>query len=55
MTITAREQLIMIYLDYLNNYLTVAKYAEHNGLTEGQAKVLINLATTVYHSDHPDA
>jgi hypothetical protein len=30
-----------LYLDYVNNYLTVAKFAEHNGITVSQASTLI--------------
>jgi len=29
------------YLDYVNNYLTIAKFAEHNEITEQQAETLI--------------
>ena len=50
-----RETLIAVYLDYWNNYLTVEKYAEHNGLTEEQAYKLIDLARDVFSSDHPEA
>ena len=50
-----RESLIAAYLDYLNNYLTVARYASDNGLTEEQAGALINLARHVFNSAHPGA
>ena len=50
-----RETLIAAYLDFRNNYLTVGKYAEHNGLTEEQAYKLIGLARDVFSSDHPEA
>lgn len=30
------------YLDYVNNYLTVAKIAEHHGIPEATAKVMID-------------
>lgn len=50
-----RDTLIAAYLDYVNNYLTVATYAEHNGLTEAQAQTLIDLARTVANSPHIDA
>lgn len=49
-----RNQLIEIYLDYLNNYLTIEKYAEHNGLHLYQAETLINLAREVFNSQHPE-
>lgn len=50
-----RQTLINAYLDYYNNYLTVAKYAEHNGLTEDQARSLLQLAQKVYYSNHPES
>ena len=49
-----REQLINIYLDYCNNYLTIEKFADHNGLTESQAEKLIEIARDVFNSEHPD-
>ncbi len=51
----ARDYLINLYLDWRNNYLTVEKFAEHHGLTVGDALLLINLATHVFNSDHPEA
>ena len=50
-----RDTLIAVYLDYLNNYLTIETYADHNGLTETQATALIDLARLVFNSPHPDA
>lgn len=50
-----RDQLIAAYLDYTNNYLTLPVYAEHNGLTLEQARVLMLLATEVALTAHPDA
>lgn len=52
---TARDQLIAIYFDWVNNYLTAECFAEHNGLTADQAVALIDLAREVTNSDHPDA
>lgn len=49
-----REQLIAAYLDFLNNYLTVEKYAEHNGLSNEHAHSLIVLARSVFNSQHPE-
>jgi hypothetical protein len=31
------------YLDWVNNYLTLSVYADHNGLTVKQAETLIQL------------
>lgn len=52
---TARTILTDVYLEYLNNYITIEKFADHNGLTIDQAKSLINLSKGVYNSDHPDS
>ena len=50
-----RNQLIDIYLDYYNNYLTYERYAECNGLHVTEAQILINLARAVYNTKHPEA
>ena len=50
-----RDILIAAYLDYKNNYLTVEKYAEHNGLSYEQAMQLILVAISVFNSKHPEA
>ena len=52
---TARQSLIALYLDYLNNYVTVERYAECNGLTVEQAQSLITLGRHVFNSEHPEA
>ncbi len=31
-----------LYLDYVNNFLTVSKFAEHYGLSETKALSIIN-------------
>lgn len=51
---TARETLIAIYLDWVNDYLTTEKFAACNDLTDDQACRLINLAREVFNSAHPD-
>lgn len=51
----SREQLIDDYLDFVNNYLTVSLFAEHRRLTEGQARLLLDLAKMVFNSRHPEA
>lgn len=50
-----REQLVAYYLDFVNNYLTVAKFAEHNGLTENQAMKVIELGKELHETPHPEA
>ena len=51
----ARDLLQDIYLEYVNNYLTVEFYAEYNGLTVDHARTLIDLARSVSQSAHPEA
>lgn len=50
-----REVLRAIYLDWINNYLTTSAFADHNGLTDEQARKLVDLAREVFSSPHPDA
>lgn len=50
-----RDILIAAYLDYRNNYLTIEKYAEHNGLSIEQGYALITLARDVFNSKHEEA
>lgn len=52
--VSARTYLIDLYLDYINNYLTIEKFAEHNGLHNKEAKNLLNLAAIIYEAKHPE-
>jgi hypothetical protein len=45
-----REFLINEYLDFKNNYLTPALFAEHRGMTEKQGLDLINLGKDLFNS-----
>lgn len=38
-----KQQWQAIYLDWLNNYLSIELYAEHHDLTIGQTNALIDL------------
>jgi hypothetical protein len=51
----SRNYLIEQYLDFKNNYLTVALFAEHRGMTEEQGKTLIDLGRDLFNTKHPDA
>lgn len=51
----ACEVLAALYLDYVNNWLTVASFAEHNGLHKEEAEKLIKLGRIVANRPHPDA
>jgi hypothetical protein len=50
-----RSVMIDYYLDWRNNYLTIEKFAEHNGLTASQAADLIRQAKVIFNSPHPEA
>ena len=43
-----KKQLQEFYLDWVNNYLTIEKMAEHYGLTADATQVLIDLGR-LYH------
>jgi len=47
-TVNYSEQLQAMFLDYFNDYLTVAKFAEHNNLTVDEAEQLIRLGRAVH-------
>lgn len=49
-----KQVLIDQYLDYFNNYLTIAKYAEDNGLTIQQAQTLISLGKQLHGNQFVD-
>lgn len=51
---TARDQLIAIYLDWKNNYVSIDRFAECNGLTNLQAREVVQLAMHVFDSEHPE-
>ena len=50
-----REQLIAEYLDYLNNYISVDKFAEHRGLTMQEGELLLNVARSCFTNKHHEA
>ena len=52
---TVRDLLIEIDRDWTNNYITIAVFAEHNGLTTIQAIKVLELARSVSNSTHSDA
>ena len=51
----ARTYLKNVWLDWFNNYITVEKFAEHNGITTEQARLLLAIAGKVYETPHPEA
>ena len=51
----SRERLAAIYLYWVNNYLTIAKYAEHYGLTEQEAADYLAVCRSCHENPHPEA
>lgn len=51
----SRETLAAIYLDWRNNFLTIAGFAEHYGLWDEEAEMLIDLARRCHENPHPEA
>lgn len=45
-----KEQLVLMYLDWVNNYLTMEVFAEHNELTVWAAQSMIDLGRE-FHMD----
>ena len=50
-----RESLLEMYFDYVNNYLTIEKFAEHRGLYVDEALILIALAKRCLAAPYPDS
>lgn len=43
------EKLQELYLDYLNNYLSIAVFSEHNRLTEQEGATLVALGRIIHN------
>lgn len=43
-----RDKLEQVYIDYLNNFITLSGYASYYGLEEDEAKLLINAAKLAF-------
>lgn len=50
-----RDSLVALYLDWVNNYLTIQKFAEHHGLHVSEATDLLKVAQNCFETDHPEA
>lgn len=51
MTKNANMMLRELYLDYVNNYLTLEIFAEHHELSDDQALDMLRLGSII-HEDH---
>lgn len=49
-----RDTLLNAYQSYCNDYLTIDKFAEHNGLTTDEANGLLALARKIASHPHPE-
>lgn len=49
-----RKQLEAMYLEYVNDYLTVAKWAADKGLPIGKAQDVLDAGKYVHEGNHPD-
>lgn len=54
-TYNVRSTAQQVDLDFTNNYLTRAKFAEHQGITEDQATRLIELFREINATPHPES
>lgn len=50
-----RETLSKLYLLWVNDYLTIEKFAEHHGLTLTEAALLISVAKSCFENLHPES
>lgn len=46
-----RQYLINLYLDYVNNWLTLDKFAEFHEITRGEAHIIIEIGKK-YHEEY---
>jgi hypothetical protein len=50
-----RDQLVSLYLVWINDFLTVGGFAGHFGLHDSEAEMLLAVARSAYENQHPDA
>jgi hypothetical protein len=50
-----REQLINLYLVWVNDFLTIGGFADHFGLHDHEAEMLLQVARSAYENPHPEA
>lgn len=51
----SRDQLVSVYLDWFNNFVSIETYASYYGLTIDEATRLIEVARMVSNTPHPEA
>lgn len=50
-----REKLAEWYLDYVNNFISLDKFAEHHGISRDQAEQVVKLGKEIHETPHPEA
>ena len=50
-----RTALAEVWRCFVNDYLTIEKFAEHNGLTNDEAVWLLRAAESAHENPHPEA
>lgn len=49
--INIRKNLIDVYLDWVNNFITIPAFADYYGVSESEAKAIIDLGRKL-HDEH---
>ena len=49
-----RQSLRALYLEWVNDYLTIEKFAEDHGLYESEADALLAVAKSCFETNHPE-
>ena len=49
-----RETLKNLYLIWVNDYVSINTFAEHRGLTDTEAMILLRLAKSCFENPHPE-
>ena len=50
-----RRDLFELYLDWVNNYLTIETFAEHHGLFVPEVEKLLEVAQSCFENNPPEA
>jgi len=50
-----REFMHKIYLEWVNDFLTIERFAEFHGLYVDEAEALIKTARLMFEREHPEA
>jgi hypothetical protein len=54
-TMINRETLAALYLEWVNDYVSLATFAEHKGITQHEALILLEVCKSCLENQHPEA